>query len=81
MAIITSLKPGVSVRLRMRLFPRPPYVLDVWTSNSASVLSMDLLVLFFFYIINIAMDVTTDKESRMRVCTAKVDSPRYKQFP
>ena len=81
MGIITSLKPGVNVTLRMRLFPRPPYVYDGWASGSVAYLSLTVLVPFILFVISIAKDVTNDKESKMRVCMAKTDSPRCKYFP
>ena len=81
MAIIMSVKPDVSVRLRMRRFPKPPYVLDEWEGMSARILSIALFVTFLLYVISIAKDVTNDKESKMRVCMAQADSPRYKYFP
>ena len=81
MAIITSLKPGVKVTLRMRVFPRPPYVDDSWGVLSVELLSMSLFVIFLLYVMTIAKDVTNDKESKMRVCMAKADSTIYKYFP
>jgi len=70
MAVITSLKPGVSVELSMTRFPKPPYVLDKWEGLSAELLSTVLFVIFLLYVISIAKDVTNDKESKMRVCVA-----------
>ena len=76
MAIIKTLKPTFvqgNIRPVMQRFPHPPYVVDQWESVSTRILSIAVFVTFLVYVMSIAKDITTDKETKMRVCEVAVD--------